>query len=160
MSFENSAGINVSNFYGPRSTGNSVGVERSIDSQHRLMIDLTGEMLNGTFLPPVNVPRGAHFLNAVLRVDEAFALGGTSPVVNIGAAGSVATNGFSLTQAELQAVGTKIPTSTGAGTWSFTSATGTTADAKVAFAMGGTSPTSTVAGKATLILTFVNKTKV
>lgn len=159
MPFENSAGISVSNFYGPRSTGNSVGVETSDSSQHRLSVYLTGEMLNGTFLPPVNVPKGARFLSAVLRVDEAFDLGGTTPTVQIGAAGSVATNGIVLTEAEMEAVGTKIPASTGAGTWSFTSATGTTADAKVAFAMGGTTPTATRVGKATLILTYVNKTK-
>lgn len=159
MPFENSAGISVSNFYGSRATGGSVGVEASDISQHRLNISLTGDMLNGTFIPPVNVPKGAHFLSALLRVDEAFDLGGTSPTVRIGAAGSVATNGVVLTEAELEAVGTKIPASAGAGTWSFTSATGTTADAKVAFDMGGTTPTAARVGKATLILTFANKTK-
>lgn len=159
MPFENSAGIAVSNFYGARATGNSVGVEHSSSSQHRLNVYITGDMLNGTFLPPVNLPKGARFLSAVLRVDEAFDLGGTTPTVQIGAAGSVATNGIVLTEAEMENVGTKIPASTGAGTWSFTSATGTTADAKVAFAMGGTTPTAARVGKATLILTYVNKTK-
>lgn len=159
MPFENSAGIAVSNFYGARATGGSVGVETSDISQHRLNISLTGDMLNGTFIPPVNVPRGARFISALLRVDEAFDLGGTTPTVRIGAAGSVATNGIVLTEAEMEAVGTKIPASTGAGTWSFTSATGTTADAKVAFDMGGTTPTAARVGKATLILTFANKTK-
>ena len=159
MPFENSAGIAVSNFYGARSTGNSVGVETSDSSQHRLSISITGEMLNGTFLPPVVVPKGARFVGALLRVDEAFNLGGTTPTVQIGAAGSVATNGIVLTEAEMENVGTKVPASTGAGTWSFSSATGTAADAKVTFAMGGGTPTATNAGKATLILTFVNKTK-
>lgn len=159
MPFENSAGIAVSNFYGARATGGSVGVETSDISQHRLNISLTGDMLNGTFIPPVNVPKGARFLSALLRVDEAFDLGGTSPTVRIGAAGSVGTNGVVLTEAELEAVGTKIPASAGAGTWSFTSATGTTADTKVAFDMGGTTPTAARVGKATLILTFANKTK-
>lgn len=159
MPFENSAGIAVSNFYGARSTGNSVGVETSDSSEHRLSVYITGDMLNGTFIPPVNIPKGAHFLNAVLRVDEAFNLGGTTPTVQIGAAGSVATDGIVLTKAEMENVGTKIPASSGAGTWSFTSTTGTTAAAKVAFAMGGTTPTAARVGKATLILTFVNKTK-
>ena len=159
MPFENTAGIAVSNFYGARSTGNSVGVETSDSSQHRLSISLTGEMLNGSFIPPVNVPKGARFINAILRVDEAFDLSGTTPTVRVGAAGSVATNGVVLTEAELENVGTKAPASTGAGTWSFSSATGTTADAKVAFDMGGTTPTATRVGKATLILTYINKTK-
>ena len=159
MPFENSAGIAVSNFYGTRSTGNSVGVETSDSSEHRLSVYITGDMLNGTFIPPVNIPKGARFLRAILRVDEAFDLGGTTPTVRIGAAGSVATNGIVLTEAEMENIGTKVPASTGAGTWSFSSATGTTADAKVAFDMGGGTPTAARVGKATLILTFVNKTK-
>ena len=161
MPYENSAGLGVNNFFGARETGGAVGVETSDSSTHNLTVQLTGAMLNGTFIPPVSVPKGARFVRAVLRVDEAFVLGGTSPTVRIGAAGSVATNGIVLTEAEMEAVGTKVPASTGAGTWSQSSATGTTAAALVAFDMGGTTPTaSATAGKATLILTFVNKTKV
>lgn len=161
MPYENSAGLTVNNFYGARETGHAVGVETSDSSTHHLTVQLTGAMLNGTFIPPVNVPKGARFVRAVLRVDEAFALGGTSPTVRIGAAGSVATNGIVLTEAEMEAVGTKVPASTGAGTWSQSSATGTTAAAKVAFDLGGTTPTAdATVGKAALILTFVNKTKV
>lgn len=161
MSYENSAGLGVFNQFGARETGGAVGVETSDNSVHFLTVNLTGEMLNGTFLPPVVVPKGALFRSAVLRVDEAFVVGGTSPTVRIGAAGSVGTNGFVLTEAELENVGTKVPASAGAGTWSTTSTTGTTAAAKVAFDLGGTSPTVTSGvGKATLILEFVNKTKV
>lgn len=161
MPFENSAGIAVSNFFGARNTGGSVGVEESDSSTHHLSVNLTGEMLNGTFLPPVVVPKGARFVRAVLRIDEAFELDGTTPTVRIGAAGSVATNGIVLTEAEMEAIGTKVPASSGAGTWSQSSATGTTAAARVAFDLGGTNPTANAAvGKGTLILTFVNKTKV
>ncbi len=161
MAYENSAGLGVHNQFGARETGGAVGVETSDNSNHSLSINITGEMLNGTFFPPVVVPKGARFTGAILRVDEAFVIGGTSPTVRFGAAGSVATNGIVLTEAELENVGTKAPASAGAGTWSFTSTTGTTAAAKVAFDMGGTSPTATSGvGKATLILNFVNKTKV
>lgn len=161
MPFENSAGIGVSNFFGPRNTGGSVGVEESDTSRHRLSISITGEMLNGSYVPPVVIPKGAKFENAILRIDEAFVIGGTTPTVQFGAAGSVATNGIVLTEAEMETVGTKVPASTGAGTWAQASTTGTTAAAKVAFALGGTSPTvDATVGKGTLILTFVNKTKV
>lgn len=160
MSYENTAGLGVFNQYGARNTGGTVGVETSDNSIHLLSVSLTGEMLNGTFIPPLVVPKGALFRRAILRVDEAFDLGGTTPTVRIGATGSVATNGIVLSEAELEAVGTKAPSSTGAGTWSFTSSTGTTAAAKVAFDMGGTTPTAVAtAGKATLILEFVNTTK-
>ena len=77
--------------------------------------------------------------------------GGTAP----------ATDGIVLSQTELQSIGTKTPASTGTGTWAQGSATGTTAAQKVAKALGGTTPTVTAGvGKATLILEFVNKTKV
>ena len=157
--FENSAGLGVSNFYGQRDTGGSVGVERSQDSVHQLSINLTGDSLNQTFMPPVVVPKGAQFKRAYLRVDEAFALSGTTPTVIIG--GTVpGTNGFVLSEAELEAVGTKTPASVGVGTWAFASATGTSAAEKVTKTLGGTTPVVTKGvGKATLVLEFVNKTK-
>lgn len=160
MPFENTAGIGVNNFYGKRNTGGSVGVESGDGSVFELSISFTGESVNSSFLPPVYVPKGAHFLRAFLRVDEAFSLGGTSPTVIFGGT-APATDGIVLTQAELQAIGTKVPASTGTGTWAVGSATGTTASQKVAKALGGTSPTvSATQGKATLVLEFINKTKV
>lgn len=160
MPFKNEAGLGVNNFYGARDTGGSVGVETTNDSTHRLSINFTGSSLNGSFLPPVVVPKGALFRKATLVVEEAFVVGGTSPTVSFGAAGSVATNGIVLSEAELEAVGTKTPASTGAGTWAQNSSTGTTAAAKVDKVFGGTAPTvdSTV-GKATLILEFTKKSK-
>lgn len=159
MTFKNNAGIGVFANYGARSTGNAVGIEDQDGSLIRLSVTLTGTMLNDGFVPPVVLPKGALFKRADLRVDEAFVLGGTSPTVRIGAAGSVGTNGIVLTEAELENVGTKVPASTGAGTWAVGSSTGTTAAAKVAFDMGGTSPTSTGAGKAVLVLEFFSKAK-
>lgn len=159
MAFENSAGIAVNNQYGPRNTGFSIGVEQSTDSIHQLSIAITGESLNSSFLPPVVVPKGAHFLRAVLRVDEAFVVTGTNPTVIFGGT-APATNGIVLTKAELEAVGTKIPASTGTGTWAVASATGTTAAEKVTKTLGGTTPAvSSTVGKGTLILEFINKTK-
>lgn len=158
MTFKNNAGIGVFNNYGKRDTGNAVGLEQGTDSGFRLSVTLTGSMLNDGFVPPVVVPKGALFRSATLRVDEAFALGGTSPTIRIGAAGSIATNGVVITEAQAETVGTKA-LAAGAGTWAFDSTTGTTAAAKVAIDMGGTSPTSTNGGKAVLVLEFFNKAK-
>lgn len=158
MTFKNNAGIGVFQNYGKRDTGNAVGLEQGTDSGFRLSVNLTGQMLNDGFVPPVVVPKGALFRSATLRVDEAFALGGTSPTIRIGAAGSVATNGVVITEAQAETVGTKA-LAAGAGTWAFDSTTGTTAAAKVAIDMGGTSPTSTNGGKAVLVLEFFNKAK-
>lgn len=159
MTFKNNAGIGVYANYGQRTTGNAVGLEDQDGSLVRLSVNLTGQMLIDGFVPPVVLPKGALLKRADLRVDEAFVLGGTSPTVQVGAYGSVATNGIVLTQAELQAVGSKQPASTGAGTWATNSSTGTTAAAKVGVALGGTSPTVTSAGKAILVLEFFSKAK-
>lgn len=160
MPFENSSGIGVFNHYGKRDTGGTVGSEFTQDSVRQLSIAFTGESLNSGFLPPVSIPKGARFLRYILRVDEAFNLGGTSPTVIFGGT-APGTNGVVLTEAELEAVGTKVPASTGTGTWATNSATGTTVAERITKTLGGTSPTvSATVGKATLIAEYVNKTKV
>lgn len=160
MPFENTAGLGVNNFYGARNTGGSVGVEQSQDSIHQLSIAFTAETLNGTYLPPLVIPRGAKFLRYILRVDEAFNITGTNPTVIFGGT-AAATNGVVLTEAELEAVGTKTPASTGTGTWAVASATGTTAAERITKALGGTTPVVVPGvGKATLIAEYLFKTKV
>ena len=156
MSFENTSGLGVFSSYGKRSTGGSVGSETTDGSTRDYTITITGESLNSSFLPSVSLPKGSKFKGAILRVDEAFAVsaGGT-----VAFGGTVpGTNGIVLTEAELEAVGTKVPASTGTGTWAVASATGTTAAQFINKSITGT--VTATQGKATLILTFVNKTKV
>lgn len=163
MSYENSAGINVYNQYGARSTGGAVGVEHTKGTTKTLRIDLTGDSINDAvagFVPPVKLPKGANFKSYTLRVDEVFTVTGTSPTVLIGSAGSVATNGVVITEAELEAVGTKELSTAGAGTWATNSTTGLTAAALVDFDLGGTTPAvARGSGKATLILEYVDVAK-
>lgn len=160
MAFENSAGLGVFNQYGVRDTGGSVGVETDKDSVHTMGVSLTDLSLNEAFMSPFVLPRGAKVLRYLLRVDQAFTLTGTTPTVIIG--GTVpATNGVVITAAELAAVGTKSPASTGTGTWAVASATGTTAAERVTKALGGTTPAVTRgAGKATLMVEYIFKTKI
>lgn len=160
MPFESNTGLGVFSQYGSRTTGGSVGSEETSNSVRNYSISFTGESLNSGFLPPVVLPRGSKLLRAILRVDEVFTLGGTSPTVIFGGT-APATNGVVITSAELGTVGTKTPASTGTGTWAVASTTGATAAERITRALGGTSPTVTSGvGKATLILEFVNKTKV
>lgn len=163
MAFEKNTGLGVNNFYGARDTGGAIGVEHSYGTTFTVRIDLTGQSIADAiagFMPPVVIPKGALFNQAKLRVDEAFNITGTSPTVRVGAVGSIATNGVVLTEAELETVGTKNIASAGAGTWSTTSTTGTAAAAKIGLDLGGTSPVvAKTAGKATLILEFVNVSK-
>ena len=160
MGFENSAGIGVNNFFGARESGGTVGVETSDGSTQTMSIAFTGASLNSSFLPPVYLPKGAKILRYTLRVDEAFNITGTSPTVIFGGT-APATDGVVLTEAELEAVGSKTPASTGTGTWSTSATVGPTAAQKVTKALGGTSPVvSATQGKATLLIDFVSKTKV
>ena len=163
MGFEDNTGLGVNNHYGVRTTGGAVGIEHGENSKHVLRIDLTGQSIADAvagFMPPVVVPKGALFRTALLRVDEVFVVTGTTPTIEIGSAGSTATNGVVITEAELETVGTKVLTSTGAGTWSFTSTTGLAAAAKVALSLEGDTAVAATSGKATLILEYVNVTKV
>lgn len=158
MTYESNTGLGVNNHYGARETGGVVGSEHTQNSLMRVTINLTGEMLNGTFLPPVYLPKGALLKNATLNVIEAFSLSGTTPAVTIGSYATIASNYISLSKTELEATGSKVPSSTGAGTWSTSSSTGLGAKDKVGFAITGTSPVvSKTAGKANLVLEFFIK---
>lgn len=160
MTFSNSTGLGVYTQYGNRDTGLVVGVEQSSDSVHQLSISFTGASLADGFIPPTTVPKGALFKEAILRVDEAFVVTGTTPTLIFGALTTEATNGIVISEAELENVGTKALASAGTGTWAFTSSTGTTATAKVGKTTGGTSPViATTAGKATLTLKYYSKAK-
>lgn len=153
MAFENSAGIGVSNYYGPRDAGGTVGFDCDMDELSLELTDATIANI-GTVGPKLKLPAGAHFLRAFLRVDEAFTFTGTSPGVVVG--GTLpATNGFAITAAELGTVGTKIPASVGTGTWAIASTTGATATETITTALTGTSPAVTPgAGRATFVLEF------
>ncbi|MNQ66865.1 hypothetical protein D3C85_813670 [compost metagenome] len=125
-----------------------------------MKVELTSKSLIEGFLPPFVLPRGAHFLRYLLRVDAAITMTGTTPTVIVGGT-APATNGVVLTAAELAAVGTKVVTSTGTGTWAVASATGTTAAERVTIALGGTTPVVTPGtGRAFLIAEYVFNTTV
>ncbi len=160
MGYENNNGLNVHNQYGVRETGGTVGKLDHDGVVASVAFSFTGESLNSGFVPPVYIPKGARFVRALLRVDEAFVVTGTSPTLRVGAEGSIATNGVVITEAELENVGSKAIASSGAGTWSFSSSTGTTVAAKLDFDLGGTSPAvASTSGKATLVLEYFDVAK-
>ena len=156
MAFENSAGIGVYNHYGQRATGGSIGSETTDGSTRSYSITLTGDSLNSAFMPPVVIPKGALLKSAILRVDEAFAVSAAGTVAVGGTAPG--TNGVVLTEAQLETIGTKSVSAVAIGTWATASTTGTSAAEKVAKVVTGT--VTSTQGKATLLLEFVNKTKV
>lgn len=150
MGFENSSGINVSNHYGPRETGGTVGVEHSKDSLHQLSLYLTADSVNDGFLPPVVIPAGARFVEGFITVEEAF-VGPT--VFEVGAAGAETTDGVDIVVTSASQGTKAIAVADTSGTWAFNSAGGTSTATKVGIAVTGTA----TAGKATLTLKYYYK---
>lgn len=156
MAYENSAGLGVNNQFGPRQTGGAGGVEHTQNSVSYMSIDLTGEMLNSSYVPPLYMPKGALVRKATLRVDEVFvvsaagtvAIGGTAP----------GTDGVVLTEAKLEALGTSDVSALAIGTWATNSATGPLTAQRVAKAITGT--VGATSGKATLVVEYFYKTLV
>lgn len=144
MAYENKAGLGVKNFYGPRRlTEGTIGGIETRGSQKELTLELSGYAINDNvaFLTGL-LPAGAKVEEVVVRTDSAFVMTGTTPTILIGTAGSEATNGFAITEAQAEAVGTYKITSF-SGTW----ANGLAANTTVGIALGGTTPAVTDAGK-------------
>lgn len=133
----------VANIYGPRHRHEGVGGAMStVSAERELVVLIAGD----TYLTYTGaLPAGATVTsNALVEVVEAFALGGTTPTLNVGVQGSEATNRlFQLSEAQAEAVGTYSVASAG------TLAVNTPLAAAVVLkaALGGTTPTSGLVGK-------------
>lgn len=145
---------NVHNHFGPRDTGETVGVFKTEGGENQLTLNITGEMLNRGGVDEILVPptlKGGFVISDVYaRVTEAFVLGGTTPTIAVGTQGSEATNGFTLTEAQAEAVGMYNLTSALVGTW----AAPINVDTVVGIALGGTSPTVAAGGSVDIIVKY------
>lgn len=144
----------VNQHYGARDTGKTQGVVGTEGVMNELTIDLDGTMVgNDAFaLLAPSLPAGSLIEDVYMEVTEVFVLGGTTPVVDVGTEGSEATNGFTITEAQLEATGTYDLTSALSGTW----AAGLAAATTVGIALGGGgSNTTTDAGKARIVVRYV-----
>jgi hypothetical protein len=158
MGYSNTAGLNAYNHYGARTTGGAIGAEHEYGSRHVVKIDITGQSIADNiagFMPPVYLPKYANIESVTLVVDEAFVVTGTTPNLEIGSYGSVATNGVVITEAELEAVGTKAIASTGAGTWAFGHASGLAAAAKIGMSLEGDTAIAATSGRGTVIIEYI-----
>jgi hypothetical protein len=160
MPYVNQAGLNVSNQYGARSTGNSVGTDHSQNASHELSLEFSGTSLaDSLFLPPFVIPKGAKITRATLVVHDPFTLTGTTPGLAVGGT-APATNGVAITAANLSSAQSIDLSSALAGTWATSSTTGTTASEKVTIALTGTTPAVTPgAGKASLVINYIYKNR-
>ena len=140
----------VTNYYGPRTRFDTqAGQIGTTGAEKQLVIFFDGSnfaSVRGT-LPAGATVHG----NTVVEITEAFNLGGTTPVINVGVSGAEGTNRVAqLSEAQAEAVGTYSVAS--AGTLAVNTPLAAAADIRVA--LGGTSPTSTGVGAAKLIVKY------
>lgn len=146
----------VTNHFGQRDFGNTQGVAKVEGHVSQAVLHFDGDILSAEAFPlnalPPKLPANVVIKSAYVYVDEAFVLGGTSPVVELGTEGSEATNGVSITEAQLEAVGIYDVTAAISGTWGAPLG----AETVVGIDFAGTNPTTTSAGKARVLIEFVD----
>lgn len=140
----------VTNYYGPRHRHEGVqGRLPQAGATHELVLRFSGDTYSTA---SATLPAGAVVVgNTVVEVEEAFALGGTTPVINVGVTSTEGTNRLAqVSEAQAEAVGTySIAT---AGTLAVN--TPLAAAVTISVALGGTSPTITDAGKLKLVVPY------
>ena len=144
---------NVSNHFGGRVTGGVSGVVKTEGTTNEAVFDFTGADLSaGDFAleTAFKLPAGAVVERVWFKVKEVFTITGTSATGLIGTNGSEVTNGFVVTEAQLEAEATYDLTSTLTGTWAAPLAAATT----VGIALGGTTPTSAATGRAKVVIEY------
>lgn len=145
------------NSFGTRLIGQQLGVDHSDTAVTEITATITGEQLvrdastNDAFLTQLKIPVGAVITRVIVQTKVAFNLGGTTPTILIGTEGSEVTNGFPITEAQAETVGTYDLTAARTGTWNAPFA----AVATVGVALGGTTPTVTTAGRMDVLIAYV-----
>lgn len=129
----------------------NVGAVPGDSNEKELVFVIDGEKFSGgvyNFAVTEALPVGASPVSASVRVSEVFALGGTTPTIQVGTSGTGAASVFgSLSEANAEALGTyNLSVTT-------TPLTSTTAG-NLRVSLGGTSPTVTTAGRATVTVVY------
>jgi len=141
----------VYNYYGPRHRHDGAqGRMAHMGADRELVIRMSGD----SYLTVTDsLPAGATVVgNALVEVEEAFVLGGTTPLLNIGVQGSEATNRLmQLSEAQAEAVGTYSVASAGTLAVNTPLAAAVTIKASLT---GGGSNTIGAAGKLKLTITY------
>jgi hypothetical protein len=140
----------VTNYYGPRVRGDTqAGQIGTVGAEKQLVIFFSGEnfaQVRAT-LPAGAVVHG----QTVVEIAEAFNLGGTTPVWNIGLVGAEGTNRVAqISEAQAEAVGTY--SIAPAGTLAVNTPLAAAADIRVA--LGGTTPTTGLGGLCKLVVKY------
>lgn len=144
----------VHTLFGTRDADGTVGVNKVEGMKEELIIDFSGDLFNTEpdGLIPFVLPAGAVITAVYMDVEEAFALTGTTPALEVGTAESEATNGFSVTKAQLEDTNSVNLTSALSGTWDGEAPLA--ANTIVGFALSGTDTPTITGGKARITILF------
>lgn len=148
--------------YGRRLTGEEAnfGFTATDAGQDRVLeVHLRGSDFSGTTYlgTTLAIKAGLVVREVTVEVLEAFALGGTTPVINVGVSGSEGTNRVAqISEAQAEAVGTYAITPAG----TLAANTPLAADSTLNIALGGTSPTITSAGRLRVVVRVTDITPV
>ena len=156
MSYEDSAGLSVLNHFGPRDTGRAAGVIKTEGVKTQLSIELTGAQVDdGLYIEDFVIPQYSMITACFLEVTEAFVLDGNADnTLEVGTSGSEATNGFSITSAQCEALGATSLTGALSGTWDAEAALA--AATTVSVVVAGTTPSvDTTVGKGRIVIEYV-----
>lgn len=154
MTIESNTGLGTFSRYGPPGRQHGLlsgGDVKAFGSVKEAVIYIKGTDFGSgtTFDTQYTLPAGAVVQEVVAEVTTAFALGGTTPTMNVGTNGSAGTNyGIELSEANAEAAGTYEGTL--AGTW----ANPLAADTVIGVELDGTSPTVTSAGEAKVVIRY------
>ena len=140
----------VTNYYGPRKRFDTqAGQIGTTGAEKQLVIFFDGANFSQV---RATLPAGAVIQdNIVVEITEAFNLGGTTPVINIGLVGTEGTNRIAqLSEAQAEAIGTYSVAS--AGTLAVNTPLAAAADIRIA--LGGTSPTALPVGGGKVVVRY------
>lgn len=149
----NADGLRV--HYGTRAAGDEAnfGTYGDVGTQKELVFEIKGtDFTAGVYTgPTLAVKAGFTWRSGIAEVLEAFALGGTTPTLNVGISTTEATNrAAQLSEAQAEALG--VYNMAGAGT--LAANTPLAADSTLSIALGGTTPTVTTAGRVRITVKF------
>ena len=146
---------NVHTHFGNRDTGGTTGVLHRVGNKESLVISFDGKLYNDVdnVLVAHVIPAGSVIKGVYMDVKTAFTVGGTTPALEVGTDGSEATNGFTVSEAQLEATDSVNLTSALSGTWDGEAPLA--ADTTVGFALSGTSPTVDDDGEVVFTIDYV-----
>lgn len=153
MTRESNTGLDVTNIYGPRPIPDAArGTMKTEGGFNELTFEFSGKDINENLTNVLTtLPAGIRFVDFYVEVQEVFVLTGTTPALEIGTNGTEETNGFTISEAILEAVGVSAISTTFAGTWAASLA----ATTDVGFALSGTTPVVTSAGHARVVARYI-----